>query len=889
MKLRTCFVFAVGFLASAFPLAAQTSTPAPLPAAVSKTAATVDVPRWIRYTAQAQDQSGKPLSGVVGVTFALYRDEHGGAPLWVETQNVHADAAGRYTALLGSTTSEGVPLSLFSSAEAHWIGIQISGQAEQPRALLLSVPYALKALDAETLGGMPASAFVQANQKTGVKASSSAGASTSSNASSKTTVPPAAVTGAGTANYVPLWTGASTLGNSIVFQTGGNVGVGTTTPDAKVDATSATIAARGTTSGATGTGVFGRATSATGANFGVQGTTASSATGSAGVAGTTTATTGTSAGVLGKSSSPGAGVLGMNSAATGVGVIGNATASGTNANIGVKGVSLGGNGTGVVGTGPKYGMSGTANNGVPGTAGVIGKANNGSVVGVYGVEGLSAGTNGVGVFGCSTLGGSCTTLLPAGSIGVEGISHSVNGYGVYGSNTINNGVAGGVYGVSASTIGSGVFGANTSPSGVGYGVQGNAASGDTGASGVFGFEGAATGQVYGVSGGTNSSSNAAAGVSGFESSTTGVVYGVTGGTNSTTQGAAGVNGFEGAATGYVFGVFGGVASSTDFSAGVGGSANSTTGQVYGVVGVSHSTTNGSAAVNGYEPATTGQVYGVYGSTPSVDGTGVQGFAAATSGTVYGVFGGTNSPGGAAVGGYSGASSGGTGASFTAGATSGVAIGVFGQTSSPAGAGAAFTNLSGGTSAVIVGNGAGYKQIFQVDAAGDGFFAGNLNVTGKVTKGSGSFKIDHPLDPANKYLSHSFVESPDMMNVYNGNITTDRHGLATIVLPAYFEALNRDFRYQLTVIGQFAQAIVQQEIAKNRFTIKTSKPSVKVSWQVTGIRHDAYADADRIPVEEDKPLQERGHYLHPELFGATEQQAAGAAAPPVNPTAHAGTN
>lgn len=129
----------------------------------------------------------------------------------------------------------------------------------------------------------------------------------------------------------------------------------------------------------------------------------------------------------------------------------------------------------------------------------------------------------------------------------------------------------------------------------------------------------------------------------------------------------------------------------------------------------------------------------------------------------------------------------------------MAIGVQGVTASPNGVGAAFTNLAGGTSAVIEGNGPG-KTVFVVDASGNGFYAGNLNVTGKLTKGSGSFKIDHPLDPANKYLSHSFVESPDMMNVYNGNITTDRHGLATITLPDYFEALNRDFRYQLTVIG-----------------------------------------------------------------------------------------
>jgi len=147
------------------------------------------------------------------------------------------------------------------------------------------------------------------------------------------------------------------------------------------------------------------------------------------------------------------------------------------------------------------------------------------------------------------------------------------------------------------------------------------------------------------------------------------------------------------------------------------------------------------------------------------------------------------------------------------------------------------------------------------------------VAGTLSKSGGSFKIDDPIDPGNKYLYHSFVESPDMMNIYNGNVTTDHHGLATVTLPAYFEALNRDFRYQLTVIGQFAQAIVKQEIAHNRFVIRTSRPSVKVSWQVTGIRHDAYANAYRIPEEEEKPAQEQGHYLHPELFGAVDQQAA----------------
>lgn len=147
----------------------------------------------------------------------------------------------------------------------------------------------------------------------------------------------------------------------------------------------------------------------------------------------------------------------------------------------------------------------------------------------------------------------------------------------------------------------------------------------------------------------------------------------------------------------------------------------------------------------------------------------------------------------------------------------------------------------------------------------GYFSGKVYISGVLEKPAGSFKIDHPLDPMNKCLFHSFVESPDMMNIYNGNIVTDLIGNANIQLPDWFEALNKDFRYQLTVIGEFAQAIVSEEISNNQFSIKTNKPNVKVSWQVTGIRHDAYANSNRIKVEEMKPEKDRGKYLQPEAF------------------------
>jgi len=148
----------------------------------------------------------------------------------------------------------------------------------------------------------------------------------------------------------------------------------------------------------------------------------------------------------------------------------------------------------------------------------------------------------------------------------------------------------------------------------------------------------------------------------------------------------------------------------------------------------------------------------------------------------------------------------------------------------------------------------------------GYFYGDVDITGALSKGGGSFKIDHPLDPENKYLLHSFVESPDMMNIYNGNVTTDKDGRATVELPDYFDALNMDFRYQLTCIGTFAQAIVSDKVKGNSFTIETDKPYVEVSWQITGIRKDKWAEANRIQVEVEKIEEDKGMYLYPDAYG-----------------------
>jgi hypothetical protein len=148
--------------------------------------------------------------------------------------------------------------------------------------------------------------------------------------------------------------------------------------------------------------------------------------------------------------------------------------------------------------------------------------------------------------------------------------------------------------------------------------------------------------------------------------------------------------------------------------------------------------------------------------------------------------------------------------------------------------------------------------------GNGLFG--VAMSGPSAKGAWgrSAGISGRADPPDSI--RSFVESPDMMNIYNGNVVTGANGRAAIRLPRYFPALNRDFRYQLTVIGAMAQAVVEGEIENGRFTIRTSQPRVKVSWQVTGIRKDPYANRNRIKVEESKPRSERGTYLHPKAYG-----------------------
>ena len=123
----------------------------------------VAVPRLIRFSGALRPDGAKPAHGVVELSFSLFKEESGGDPLWFESQTVEVDAQGRYNVLLGAMHSDGLPMDLFTSGEARWLSIMV-GKVEQPRVLLVSVPYALKAADAESLGGKPVTSFVISEQ-----------------------------------------------------------------------------------------------------------------------------------------------------------------------------------------------------------------------------------------------------------------------------------------------------------------------------------------------------------------------------------------------------------------------------------------------------------------------------------------------------------------------------------------------------------------------------------------------------------------------------------------------------------------------------------------------------------------------------------------------------
>ncbi len=460
------------------------------------------------------------------------------------------------------------------------------------------------------------------------------------------------------------------------------------------------------------------------------------------------------------------------------------------------------------------------------------------------------GTNAIGNSVLDEVGGKITlgTPTPSGLLTVRGADDTF----VINSTSPGSGIA--VYG--ASTHGIGIRGRHLATSGANPGVIGETESAGLNATGVQGLvkptaSGVGSAGVRGINNGTGSNgcgvfgshAGSAPGVRGESVSGTGVSGQSTGGTG---VGGVSTNGYgmRGLSTN-----LNGVQGESTNASGVGG-----VGGVNGVSGVS----TGGTGVRG--SSTDGR--GMHGL--STNGNGVHGDSTVASG-VSGI-GGSNGVSGVSTDGYGvrGRSTNGPG---VYGASKGINLnpgqsGVFGTTSGQGNNGVWGYGVSGATG--VAGSS---------DTGFAGYFEGDVHITGTLSKGGGSFKIDHPLDPANKYLSHSFVESPDMMNIYNGNVTTDAKGFANVTLPDYFKALNSEYRYQLTVIGTFAQAIVARKIdGHGRFVIRTDKPKVEVSWQVTGIRKDAYAKAHRIRVSQNKTGNERGAYLHPELFGQPKKKS-----------------
>ena len=213
LYLRLCLIA----VSCSLPMVSKAQQPA---GAVPATSASI-VPQLINYSGRLIDLNGKPLERVAGVTFSLYQDSQGGAPLWVETQNVQPDANGHYTVTLGSTTAQGLPQDMFTGAEARWMGVRIDGQEEQPRVLLVAVPYALKAGDAQTLGGLPASAFVLAAPPATISVASVEGApATTTTAPAQSSESSDVTTTGGTVGTIAAFSTATNVQSSILSQTG---------------------------------------------------------------------------------------------------------------------------------------------------------------------------------------------------------------------------------------------------------------------------------------------------------------------------------------------------------------------------------------------------------------------------------------------------------------------------------------------------------------------------------------------------------------------------------------------------------------------------------------------------------------------------------------------
>lgn len=651
--------------------AAEPEAPGQTGTSALGTAPELSVFSVMKFSGVLTDATGAPSTGMVGITFAFYSEQEGGAPLWLETQNAELDAQGRYTVLLGSTRSEGLPLELFTSGEARWLGIQAQGQEEQPRILLVSVPYALKAAEADTLAGRPASEFVLAEElqqevrrevETQVqqeleaksltpteeglepKAAQTYGA-TSFRDTNDSTVVHVEQRGRGLGLYASARQNTAVVGNSL-------------------ETHAQAFGVEGTSRSRTGSGVYGRATSSSGATSGVHGVSDSR----------------TGRGVTGEalnSSGNAFGVFGFSAGRGGRGVYGEAN-NPIGSNFGVFGESWSANGTGVYGLanttgGSTIGVHGEVHS-VAGTAGVFDNTAGGNILSgraggslVFNVDGSGAVTatsfvgDGSGltnvtatatdadtldgldsaafaqVAAANTFTGTQTapnfvaTGTLSGTLGTfsgstsDPILHVVQNapgipdadlenlppVAVLGDATATNDAAVGVVGVAASSEGIGVVGVSTSPTGEDpIGVFG-IVTGSNG-TGIAAEATSLTGHTRGVH--ARVVSPEGIGVEGH-----GGAVGVLGTIEDTDiSDSTGVLGQSLALTGIATGVWGTVDSSTDWASGVFGLATADSGLTFGVLGNAASS-NGGVGIGGAATATSGVTHGVAGRTYSPDG------------------------------------------------------------------------------------------------------------------------------------------------------------------------------------------------------------------------------------------------------------------------------
>ncbi len=744
------------------------------------------VPSFVKYAGILADSNGRPIEGSVEVTFSLYKEPQGGAALWMESQKVQVDSLGNYAVILGSTTMQGVPASLFVAGEARWLGVQIAGQAEQPRVMLLAVPYAMKAGDAATLGGMPPSAFMMV--RPAADGASPASPSPVAPGPTSDTIPPSAsnvTTTGGTVNAIPLFTTATNIQNSILTQSA---------------ATAINVA------GKLNLPANGTATATAGKNSRPQDFVASAFNSSSAAAVAQTFQLQAEAG-------------GNNTAAP-FGTLNLLYGSGTTAPA-ETGFKINNKGLITFATGQTF----------PGTG-------KGTITGVTSGTGLTGG----GTTGTVTL-NLDTTKVPElitnntfsgteqfkGNVGV-GTPPSGNGYTPLS-------VSG------ATNFGTWLALANTSTGGHTWNII-SAGSGNAEGAGNLGITDLTGTSTIWLEGNSRTNTLTATGsVVGTTVTGTGSVGGPTveadiNGANNTTP-TPGLR-------------FGGTSSGETIASNRNVGLNR-----YGLDFYTEFAPRVSITQSGLVGIATkvprNQLEVISQSTQYV-GVNSVGAAAAS---------GSNEDGGHGMQAYGGDSdgSGNAGNGFVG----------WGGNGGYGGVGGFFTAGSGNgetQSAVWTQPGSGSDPTH----SGAGFFNGNILVNGGVTSAAISRIIDDPIDPGNKYIYHSSVESPDMKNIYDGVVSLDATGEATVVMPEWFGALNRDFRYQLTCVGGFAPIYIAEELANNEFKISGGRAGMKVSWQVTGIRQDAWANAHRTPVEVDKNERERGFYLAPELFGAPAEKS-----------------